>query len=166
MNNMNDINIRNASLNDLNRVAEIEAICFPPLEAASLESIRKRIEVFKDSFFIAESNGEIIGFINGCITNSPVIYDKMYHDISEHIPDGCNAAIFGLDVLPEYRCKGIAGKLIKYFIQKSKSDGRKTVILTCKENLIHYYEGFGFKNLGISESVHGGAQWYDMELTL
>ena len=36
---------------------------------------------------------------------------------------------------------------------------------TCKEHLIPYYEKFGYRNCGVSESVHGGAVWYDMRLT-
>ena len=39
------------------------------------------------------------------------------------------------------------------------------MILTCKEALIHYYARFGFKNCGLSASVHGGAVWYDMRIT-
>ncbi len=30
------------------------------------------------------------------------------------------------------------------------------MILTCKDRLIHYYEKFGYRNLGLSASVHGG----------
>ena len=37
-------------------------------------------------------------------------------------------------------------------------------ILTCKEKLIGFYEKFGYVNLGISDSKHGGAVWYDMIL--
>jgi hypothetical protein len=49
-------------------------------------------------------------------------------------------------------------------IEVARSEGRKGVILTCKEKLLHYYSKFGFKNKGISESEHGGSQWYDMIL--
>ena len=49
-------------------------------------------------------------------------------------------------------------------IEDAKNKGRKGLILTCKDRLIHYYAKFGYKNLGISESVHGGAVWYDMIL--
>ena len=45
-----------------------------------------------------------------------------------------------------------------------KHKGRRGCILTCKDTLIHYYEKFGYVNKGISESVHGGAIWYDMIL--
>ena len=38
-----------------------------------------------------------------------------------------------------------------------ENKGRKGLILTCKDRLIHYYAKFGYKNMGVSESVHGGA---------
>ena len=42
--------------------------------------------------------------------------------------------------------------------------GMRGMILTCKAALIPYYERFGYRNKGISASVHGGAVWYDMVL--
>ena len=47
-------------------------------------------------------------------------------------------------------------------IDDARMAGRKGCILTCKDKLLHYYEKFGFKNCGISQSMHGGAIWYDM----
>ena len=47
-------------------------------------------------------------------------------------------------------------------IKLSKERGKKGIVLTCKEHLIHFYEKFGYKNMGKSNSVHGGAVWYDM----
>ena len=55
--------------------------------------------------------------------------------------------------------------LMMSFIEKAREDGRKGLILTCKEELIPYYEQFGFENRGVSASVHGGSAWYDMVLT-
>lgn len=49
-------------------------------------------------------------------------------------------------------------------IDDARMAGRKGCILTCKDKLLHYYEKFGFKNCGISQSMHGGAIWYDMRL--
>ena len=163
---MTNTKIRAARAEDLDSIAEIEAACFPAAEAATRESFKMRIATFPDSFFVAETMGRIIGFINGCVTNSPVIYDEMFHDSRHHIPTGENVSIFGLDVLPEYRKQGIAAKLMNHYIQVARNSGRKKVILTCKERLVPYYESFGYVNDGLSSSTHGGAQWFDMTLTL
>lgn len=49
-------------------------------------------------------------------------------------------------------------------IQDAKNQARVGCILTCKEELLAYYKKFGFESIGLSESVHGGAVWYDMKL--
>lgn len=159
-----NITIRNASLKDLDKITEVEALCFPREEAATRDSIKNRIETFAECFFVAEVNNEIIGFINGCITNEPTIYDELYSNSKLHIPNGDYQTIFGLDVVPDYRRQGIAEKLMNHIIEISKLSGRKGVILTCKPNLISYYEKFGFINEGVSKSVHGGTLWHDMIL--
>lgn len=156
--------IRQALIDDLDSVAEVEKICFPEAEAATRESLEQRIKTFQESFFVVETEGKIIGFINGCVTNETTIYDELYKDSSLHIPDGEYQTIFGLDVIPEYQKQGIAAQLMNHMIKASKEAGRKGVILTCKERLIHYYKKFGYVNKGVSQSVHGGAEWYDMIL--
>ena len=115
-----DIMIRKVRPEDLNRIEEIEAECFPPAEAAVRESIVARIAAFPESFFVAETEGRIIGFINGCATNSLVIYDEIFHDTSHHIPDGENLSVFGLDVVPGYRLHGVAAKLMNHFIRSAR----------------------------------------------
>lgn len=159
-----DIKIRKATKEDLAAVAEVEARCFPEAEAASKASLEKRIKAFTESFFVAIIDEKIIGFINGCITNEIIIHDEMFSDISLHNPNGDYQAIFGLDVVPEYQNQGIAAQLMNYMIEVARSSGRKGLILTCKDKLIHYYAKFGYENKGLSNSQHGGAEWYDMIL--
>ncbi|WMJ81024.1 GNAT family N-acetyltransferase [Clostridium sp. MB40-C1] len=159
-----DIKIRRVSIEDLDAITEVEAICFPESEAATKKSFEQRIKTFPESFFVAEIDGKIIGFINGCIINETAIYDELYNDTTLHIADGDYQTIFGIDVIPEYRNQGVAAKLMNHMIEVSKLEGRKGVILTCKEKLIHYYTKFGYVNKGISKSVHGGSTWYDMIL--
>jgi len=163
---MEKITIREIQPSDLNRLAEIETICFPIAEAASRNSIKERIQAFPECFLVAEAKGTLIGFINGCATNSLVIYDELFTTTKHHNASGENLTVFGLDVIPEYRRQGIAAQLMNQFILLAQNMGRKRVILTCKEQLIHYYESFGYVNDGISQSIHGGAKWFNMTLVL
>lgn len=161
---MTEITIRTAAPADLDDVTAIEAVCFPAAEAAGRESFSHRLDTFPESFFVAVHNGRIIGFVNGCVTSEKTIRDEMYEDSSLHDPNGDYQSIFGLDVLPDYQRQGIAARLMNHMIQDAKRRGRKGLILTCKDRLIHYYEKFGYRNMGISRSVHGGVVWYDMLL--
>ena len=43
--------------------------------------------------------------------------------------------------------------------------GRRGLVLTCKDRLVHYYAKFGFVSEGVSSSTHGGVVWYQMRLT-
>ena len=63
--------------------------------------------------------------------------------------------------IPEPR---YAGELLKRAIADAKDQGRKGLVLTCKDRLVHYYAKFGFENEGVSESVHGNIVWNQMRL--
>lgn len=156
------LKIRTVTIEDLEAVTAVEASCFPAAEAATRTAFEQRIKVFLGNFFVAEIDGKIIGFINGGVSNETTIDDKLYQDAGLHVPDGDYQTVFGLDVIPDYRNQGIAAQLMNHLIAVSRSAGRKGVILTCKEALIHYYTKFGFKNSGESKSVYGGSSWYDM----
>ena len=68
------------------------------------------------------------------------------------------------NTLPAYRNHGYAGELLKRAIADAKDQGRKGLVLTCKDRLVHYYAKFGFENEGVSESVHGNIVWNQMRL--
>lgn len=162
---MEEYRIRNVTPADICRVTEVEALCFPAAEAAGRSSFEERIGRFPESFFVAErADGEIIGFINGCATDEKTIRDEMFEDASLHQKDGAYQSIFGLDVILECRKQGIAAALMRHMIEDARQKGRKGLILTCKDQLISYYSKFGYENMGVSQSVHGGAVWYDMIL--
>ena len=115
---------------------------------------------------MAEEEGRIVGFINGAVVNETTIRDEMFEDVSFHNGTGNYQSIFGLVVIPEYQHHGLASRLMRHMIEETKKRGKQGLILTCKDRLIGFYETFGYRNLGVSESVHGGAVWYDMILEL
>lgn len=149
---------------DLDALAAIEAACFPAAEAADRETLAGRLRVYPEHFWLLEEDGKIVSFVNGMATDEPTIRDELYADAALHRPDGAWQAAFGVNTLPEYRRRGLAGLLLREVERDARAAGRKGCILTCKDRLIHYYERFGYKNQGVSASVHGGAVWYDMAL--
>lgn len=50
-------------------------------------------------------------------------------------------------------------------IGEAKAQGRRGVVLTCKDALVHYYAKFGFVDEGISQSTHGDVVWRQMRVT-
>ncbi|MHC6180015.1 GNAT family N-acetyltransferase [Clostridium sp. JNZ X4-2] len=159
------MNIRLATIEDLQAITAVELICFPAAEAASESNFKKRLIVYPNHFWLLEDDRKLVGFVNGMVTNEPKISDDMFEDASLHDENGKWQMIFGVNTIPEYRRQGCAEKIISRVIDDARTQGRKGLVLTCKEKLLHYYAKFGFKNGGISESTHGGAVWYDMRLT-
>ena len=156
--------IRHASMADLAALTAVEAACFPPAEAAAQKDFAARLAVYPNHFWLLEEDGRLLSFVNGMVTDEPTIRDEMFADASLHDPNGAWQAIFGVNTLPDCRRRGLAGQVLRQVIADAKTAGRRGCILTCKDALIHYYAAFGFRALGVSASVHGGAVWYDMTL--
>lgn len=91
----------------------IEHICFPPNEACSRQAMLTRIENASEQFLVAvdKTTGKLAGFINGLSTYEDKFRDEFFTDISLYDPKGENVMILGLDVLPEYRNRGLHEKL-------------------------------------------------------
>ncbi len=157
--------VRHADLSDLDRISAIENACFPAAEAAGYESIKKRLEVYPNHFWLLEKDGEVISFVNGMATDLPHLTDEMYENASMHQENGQWQMIFGVDTHPDFRRNGYAGRALQAAIDDARKSGRKGLVLTCKDRLVHYYASFGFKDEGISDSEHGGVVWHEMRLT-
>ena len=147
-------NFRTAQLSDLDRVTEIEYICFPAEQAATRAAFEQRIKTFPSHFILLEHEGTPIGFVNGAVLDARYIEDER----------GAYQSVYGLDVLPEYRGRGLAHKLMAQLIDQAKKEGRRGVTLTCLDEKIGFYETMGFKNEGVSASSHGGVVWNNMIL--
>ena len=160
------MNIRNGRISDVDELTAIEAECFPAAEAAERKSFEDRLKHYADHFWILEDdNGKIISFVNGMVTDEEHLTDKMYENASMHNENGAWQMIFGVNSLPEYRKKGYAEAVLRRVIDDAKKQGRKGLVLTCKEKLIHVYGKLGFVDEGVSDSEHGGVVWHEMRLT-
>ena len=157
--------IRTATIEDLDAVTTVEAECFPPSEAATRADFEHRLSHYGDHFWLMFDESKLIAFVDGMVTDAADLTDEMYERAELHKASGAWQMIFGVNTIPEYRKHGYAGDLIKRAISDAKAQGRKGLVLTCKDKLIHYYAKFGFVNEGVSASVHGNVTWYQMRLT-
>lgn len=157
--------IRTATMVDLEAIAKVEAECFPPAEAATREEFAERLAHYAAHFWLMFDNDKLIAFVDGMVTDEKDLTDEMYAKAVLHNPKGAWQMIFGVNTLPKYREHGYAGELIKAAIAAAKAQGRKGLVLTCKEKLLPYYAKFGFVNEGVSCSIHGNVVWQQMRLT-
>lgn len=157
--------IRTATIDDLQAVAYIESVCFPAAEAATAQSFAQRLKCYPNHFWILQDGTQMVGFVNGMVTNEENLQDEMYDNAEMHDENGAWQMIFGVDTMPSYRRQGCAEQLLRHVIETARNQGRKGLVLTCKETLLHYYGKFGFVNEGVSRSTHGNVIWYQMRLT-
>lgn len=156
--------IRKGTLKDLEAIAAVEAACFPAAEAATAEEFAGRLQQYGDHFWLLWEGERLLAFVDGFCTDWPDLTDEMYADASLHRENGAWQMIFGVNTIPACRRQGYAGQLLQQAIADARAQGRKGLVLTCKEALVHYYAKFGFVNEGVSGSTHGGVMWYQMRL--
>lgn len=159
------MDILSADISLLYELVRLEKTGFPGSEAAGRDAFLYRIKNFPRYFLVCFENGELIGLIDGVLSDKDLIEDDVYSP-SGGSADGKNLLILGLVVRPDMRRRGIAALLMKKLLSRAVQDGLNAAALTCKKELISYYERFGFVNRGVSSSVLGDIVWYDMTLDL
>ena len=157
--------IRTASPGDLPAIIEIEAQCFPAAEAASAAGLSARLEHYPNHFWLLLDGSTMVGFVNGLVTDEADLRDEMYENAALHNEQGAWQMIFGVDTIPSYRRQGCAETLLRHVIEEARAQGRRGLVLTCKDALVHYYAKFGFVDEGISQSTHGDVVWHQMRVT-
>ena len=156
------ISLRNVQPTDLEQLLVIENEGFSIEEAATKEAMVERIQLIPDTFIVAEREGEILGYINGPIINQPYITDDLFEEAKENPKRGGYQSVLGLAVSKQARNQGIARILIDKMEEIVKENKREGITLTCKKELVPFYEKCGFVNHGVSESNHGGLTWYNL----
>ncbi|WP_026567230.1 GNAT family N-acetyltransferase [Bacillus sp. UNC41MFS5] len=156
------IMIRNVKMGDLTQLVIIENLCFSKEEAATKNAFEKRIELIPDSFFVAEVDGKIAGLVNGPVIDNEFITDDLFSITKRNPAKGGHQSILGLAVSPHFQRHGIAAALLAHLEKEARTNNRETITLTCKQDLIRFYEKLGYRNFGVSASTHGGVTWYNM----
>lgn len=146
----------------------MEQICFAPNEACPHEVMIKQAKVNPWCFIVAadSESGRLAGLINGFPSDEERFIDEFFTSSRAVERAGKNTFICGLEVLPEHRGRGIASELMRAMIARERAAGRESIILTCHEHLVSFYNQFGFESLGQSESTWGGVNWMEMKLKL
>ena len=159
---------RNIDPEEADQAVRIEHICFPPNEACSPQSMKARIQRAPELFLVAveEESGRIAGFLNGLATGEESFRDEFFTDVGLYDPEGKNVMLLGLDVLPEYRRKGLATELVRRYAQRERENSRERLILTCLEEKVPMYQKMGFQDLGLANSTWGGEAWHEMVMKL
>ena len=110
------MNIRTATLQDIDQIAAVEKECFPAAEAATKEEFEQRLSHYGDHFWLMFEDDKLIAFVDGMVTDQEDLTDEMYENASLHHPNGDYQLIFSVCILPDYRHKGYARKMVKEYV--------------------------------------------------
>lgn len=159
---------RNIKPEETEQAIAIEGICFPPHEACSAKAMTERITAAPELFFVAvdRKTGKIAGFFNGVATDETSFRDEFFTDISLHKTAGKNIMLLGLDVLPEYRGRGLARRLVEEYVLRERAGNRQALVLTCLEDKVEMYLKMGFTDNGTANSSWGNEEWHEMRYML
>lgn len=157
---------RNVKLEDLEQLYFLENTGFTKEEAATEHAFLHRIHTISDTFIVVEDNEIIVGYVNGPVISTPFITDDLFDKTLPNPPKGGHQSILGLVVHPNYQKLGIASLLLQEIEKRAIQQQRISITLTCKKELISFYEKNGYKNQGVANSQHGGVVWYNMNKLL
>ncbi|KXT73538.1 putative arylalkylamine n-acetyltransferase [Streptococcus sp. DD10] len=156
------IKIRNVQLSDWEELVRLENLNFSEEEAASPAALKERIEWIADTFLVADFHGQIAGYIVGPAIFSRHLTDDLFAKVTVNPKEGGFIAIQSLSVSPDFQGQGVGTLLLAALKERASEQNRQGINLTCHDNLLSYYEMNGFRDEGISDSVHGGTTWFDM----
>ena len=125
--------LRRANANDIDRIAEMEKVCFPE-DPWSRDMVAAEFSGLNQArYYAAEEGGEIVA----------------YAGIWVIPPEGY---ITNVAVLPECRRKGIASAVLQKMIEDSLAEGVTDITLEVRVSnapAIALYKSFGFEEAGI-----------------
>lgn len=158
------MNIRQAKISDLDQILAIEWDNFSKEEAIPRAVFQAHLERINTSFFVAEKEGEILGYIEGPVVPHRHLQDQSFTEaITDHSHQaGGYISLTCLSISKQAQSLGLGKQLIETVKEVAIRDQREGVSLTCHDYLIAYYEKHGFVNEGKSQSKFAGEEWYDM----
>ncbi|MFQ9860461.1 MAG: GNAT family N-acetyltransferase, partial [Evtepia gabavorous] len=115
--------IRTAAPQDLPAVTRLEALCFPPAEAAPKAAFRDRLAACPQTCWLLWEGDTLLAMVNGMTVQTPDLTDAMYETTALHDPAGPWLMIFGVDTHPDHRRRGYAGRLLRHAIQAARDQG-------------------------------------------
>ena len=101
-------------------------------------------ENMNGAMYVAEENGEVVGFVQGVIIDHQPGQDAVFDAVHEPRKDGWIGLLY---VEPEQRGSGIGRALLdemKHYFQSKNCDTLRLKVLSGNQRAIAFYEKYGF----------------------
>lgn len=151
------IKYRQVKPEDLEAIVNLEAEAFDMNKERTRLDMIGRIQNYPDTFLVAEDeeNNQVVGHIFGPAFAKRYIEDEIYFKNHPNHQEDKYQMILSLAVVQEYRHHGIATQLLAELAEVAKNQGRDALSLTCKDELISFYENNGYQNEGKTQDLPG-----------
>ncbi|WEV60482.1 GNAT family N-acetyltransferase [Streptococcaceae bacterium ESL0729] len=153
--------IRPVEAIDLDHVMRLELDNFGRV-ATTRAAMEERINKTPDTFYVAEIDGKLVGYLEGAVIADKYLTDDLFSHVDKNPEKGGYFAITSLSVDKKVHGQSIGTKLLTFAQNEARKKSRAGITLTCHDYLLGYYEKYGFKNEGKSASNLGGEEWYNM----
>lgn len=123
--------IRQATLEDLKILQELEILCWPKLLAMPKEALQKRIETYPEGQLVLEDANGVEGAVySQRISEIESVYECQADNVSRlHNPEGPFIQLLALNILPEKQGGELGNELLEFALQKaSLAEGVTNVI--------------------------------------
>ena len=141
---VDEITLRDYRRSDLEAIFRLDTICFPPEFRFDSKSMRSFAERSQAITLLAEGgDGEISGFV-------------IVH--LERTGDGWLGYVVTLDVMPAWRRRGLAGRLMREAERRAAAAGARWMTLhvfTGNAGAIGFYERLGYERVGEVPGFYG-----------
>lgn len=151
------IKYRQVKPEDLEAIVNLEAEAFDMNKERTRLDMMGRIQNYPDTFLVAEDeeNNQVVGHIFGPAFAKRYIEDEIYFKNHPNRQEDKYQMILSLAVVPKYRHHGIATQLLAELAEVAKNQGRDALSLTCKDELISFYENNSYQNEGKTQDLPG-----------
>ncbi len=151
---------RSAAGDDVVTMADLEAAAYPADEAATFDTLRRRIVWAPRCTVVALVDDAIVGFVCGTRSASA---DLTAASMQAHDPDGPSLCIHSVVVAAQARRQGLGLALLSAYEDQARAlGGVERLLLITKDHLIRFYRRAGFDLVGPSSIVHGRDPWFEM----
>lgn len=151
--------IRHANLDDLDAIVAVEQASFPEGRWASAETFKTRLSLNPQGAFVAELDGEIVGYCVGFSIKDLSTLEKLDPVDTELFLEGSPIYLLrSVGVKSDCQKKGVGSQLVRKQIEAAKEQGAQSFRFTATPNLENFYKSLGFNRVTDYGMFHGVEQ--------
>lgn len=156
------MNIRFAQAKDLNGIQVLEQENFSKNEQIPSHVLAFYVEKLSHTCLVAEDEDALVGHVLATPMATSSLTDHVFEQTS--LPAGSlpYLGVSSLSIAQTHQKQGLGTLLLASLKEVALLSDFKGICLTCKEDLVPYYQMNGFSEIGLSPSCLGGKEWIEM----